>query len=203
MIPSAAAGPGRSLLLGGSRSLSNSTAAFTAGTTLTYNTAWNGTLNVDGGGFGGEFDLCRDNGGTVSVAQRRRDQYPARGDGERGRHGTDAALDDESRQRSNSVNFTGGAGRRTSRFQPHGRQLTYRGNISGNLDLTQDGSDKLVLSGGDTYSGGTYVERGTLTVAAARRCPTRAYRRCRRHVLFDPSAATGSALMFISALLAP
>ncbi len=44
-------------LLAGTRAISNSTYSFTAGQVLTYGTTWSGTLNVDGGGYGGEFDL--------------------------------------------------------------------------------------------------------------------------------------------------
>ncbi len=57
-------------LLGGSRVLANSTAAYAAGTTISYSTNWsaNSVLNVDGGtAGGGEFDLLRDASGLVTV----------------------------------------------------------------------------------------------------------------------------------------
>ena len=55
-------------LLAGTRVISNSTYSFTAGQVLTYGTTWSGTLNVDGGGYGGEFDLMRDSGGSAAVS---------------------------------------------------------------------------------------------------------------------------------------
>ena len=53
-------------LLGGTRELSNSTAAYGAGTTLNYTTSWGGPLTVDGGGVGGQFQLLRDSGGSAT-----------------------------------------------------------------------------------------------------------------------------------------
>ena len=54
-------------LLAGTRVISNSTSPLRRHV-LTYNTSWAGTLNVNGGGYGGQFDLMRDSGGSVSVA---------------------------------------------------------------------------------------------------------------------------------------
>ena len=153
-------------LLGGSRTLSNSTAAYTAGATLTYNTTWNGVLNVDGGAAlsGGTFALLRDaGGGTVTVSNSAQinvlhkatvlvagsDPYATLYDGSSG----------------NSVNFNGGTGGGHLVFDSSASTLTYAGNISGNLDLAQDGSGLLVLSSADnTYNGGTTVNSGTLEV---------------------------------------
>ena len=59
----------------------------------------------------------------------------------------------------NSVNFTGTNGHlvfsRTA-------NITYRGNISGGVDLTESGSGILVLSGSNSYTNGTYVSSGML-----------------------------------------
>ncbi|MGO9115295.1 MAG: beta strand repeat-containing protein [Thermoguttaceae bacterium] len=157
-------------LLGGSRTLSNSTAAFAAGTVLTYNTIWNGTLNVDGGtAQGGQFDLWRDAGGTVSVGTGASINILNGATVNVGGTEPNAALYDSGS--GNSVNFVGGAGGGHLVFS-RSADLTYRGNISGDLDLSQEGSGMLVLSGSNNYSGGTIVSSGTLMVASASALPT-------------------------------
>ena len=78
-------------LVGGSRFLLTPTAAFPNpnGTMLTYNTTWNGVLNVDGGGYGGEFDLLRDSSGTVSVGSGAAINVFNGANRQRGRHGSE------------------------------------------------------------------------------------------------------------------
>jgi fibronectin-binding autotransporter adhesin len=157
-------------LVGGSRTLANATAYYAMNTTLTYSTAWSGTLNVDGGtAGGGEFDLFRDASGTastVSVASGARinilngatvnvggtEQYGTLSDG------------------TNSVNISGGNNGGHLVFS-RTASLNYSGNISGNLDLKQEGSGLLVLSGSNTYTKGTYVENGTLEITSASALP--------------------------------
>jgi len=157
-------------LLGGSRTLSNSTAAFAAGTTLTYNTTWDGTLNVDGGtANGGEFDLFRDSGGTVTVASGAKINIRNGATVNVGGTEPNAALYDTTTQ--NSVNFGGNAGGGHLVFS-RSADFTYRGNISGDLDLTQEGTGSLFLSGTNTYTGGTMVSSGTLTVVLASELPS-------------------------------
>ena len=54
-------------LVGGSRSITNASAAFNTGDVITYSTNWVGTLQVDAGGTsGGSFNINR-SGGNVSV----------------------------------------------------------------------------------------------------------------------------------------
>jgi fibronectin-binding autotransporter adhesin len=169
-------------LLGGSRVLSNSTAAYAAGTTISYSTNWsaNSVLNVDGGtAGGGEFDLLRDAGGLVTVGSNakiniingatvRVGDTSAYGDAYSATQNSDpggALYDPVS---GNSVNFTGTNGHlvfsRTA-------DITYRGNISGGIDLTQNGTGTLVLTGSSTYTGGTYVPTGTVEVEASSAIP--------------------------------
>jgi len=156
-------------LLGGSRTLSNSTAAFSAGTVLTYNTTWEGTLNVDGGtANGGEFDLLRDAGGTVSVAAGATINIMNGATVRVGGTEPNAALYDTATQ--NSVNFSGGAGGGYLVFS-RSDDLAYRGNISGTLDLTQGGEGNLVLSGTNTFVGATSISSGTLSIVAGTALP--------------------------------
>ena len=168
-------------LVGGSRLLSNSTAAFAAGTMLYYNTTWAGALNVDGGtAGGGEFDLFRDNGGIVSVSSGASINIINGATVNVGGTETYGTLLDESggTNSGNSVNFsgTGGTGMghlvfsRSADTTPD-NSLSYGGNISGNLDLTQKGSDTLILSGSNSYNGGTFVTSGTLAIVAPMLCP--------------------------------
>ncbi len=70
----------------------------------------------------------------------------------------------------NSVNFSGGAGGGHLVFS-RSANLTYRGNISGDLDLTQRGTDTVLLSGDNTYTGGTIVSSGTLVVNTSTALP--------------------------------
>ncbi len=65
----------------------------------------------------------------------------------------------------NSVNFTGTNGHlvfsRTA-------NITYRGDISGGIDLTQSGTGAVVLTGTNTYTGKTVVDGpGTLVIDGA------------------------------------
>ena len=160
-------------LLGGSRILSNSTAAFAAGTLLTYNTVWSGTLNVNGGGFGGQFQILRDSGGSVSVAPGRNHQPPQSATlllGETDPNPEPTAADPDAapnpygvlydQTSGNSVNITGQTG--THLVISRTADLTYGGNISGGLDLTTSGTGTVILSGSNTYTGGTMVDAGTL-----------------------------------------
>jgi fibronectin-binding autotransporter adhesin len=160
-------------LLGGSRILSNSTAAFAAGALLTYNTVWSGTLNVDGGGFGGQFQILRDSGGSVSVAPGATinlrnsatlllgdtdpNSEPAVADPDSAPNPYGALYDQTS---GNSVNIAGQTG--THLVISRTADLTYSGNISGGLDLTTSGTGTVALSGSNTYTGGTFVDAGTL-----------------------------------------
>jgi fibronectin-binding autotransporter adhesin len=164
-------GPRAVQLLGGTRVLSNSTAAFAAGTVLTYSTTWAGTLNVDGGTAGGEFDLFRDNGGTVSVGSGALINIMRGATVNVGGTETYGTLYDETGY-GKSLNFNGGAGGGHLVFsRTADTSLSYAGNISGALDLTQEGTDVLVLSGTNTYAGGTYVESGTLKIASVKSLP--------------------------------
>ena len=169
-------------LLGGSRILSNSTAAFAAGTLLTYNTVWDGTLNVDGGGFGGQLQLLRDSGGSVSVAAGATisllnkatlllgdtdpNSEPTAADPDAAPNPYGALYDQTS---GNSVNITGQTG--THLVISRTADLTYGGNISGGLDLTTSGAGTVILSGSNTYTGGTIVDAGTLIAANASALP--------------------------------
>ncbi len=166
-------------LLGGSRVLSNSTAAYAAGTTISYGTNWsaNSVLNVDGGtAGGGEFDLLRDAGGVVTVGSNAKINII---NGATVRV-ADTSPDDGSNQNSdpngafydsvshNSVNFTGTNGHlvfsRTA-------NITYRGDISGGIGLTQNGSGTLLLTGSNTYTGGTYVPNGIVVIDGSSAIP--------------------------------
>ena len=61
----------------------------------------------------------------------------------------------------NSVNFTGIGGSTGGHLVfSRSTDLTYRGNISGALDLTQSGPGELILSGSNSYTGGTLVDAG-------------------------------------------
>ena len=66
----------------------------------------------------------------------------------------------------NSVNFSGGAGGGALLFS-RSTNLVYRGNINGNLSVTQSGSNLLLLSGSNSYTGATNVNSGTLIAAGA------------------------------------
>ncbi len=52
-----------------------------------------------------------------------------------------------------------------------GDTLTYAGSIGGNGALTMSGSGKVILSGGNSYSGGTNVNTGTLQIQTANALP--------------------------------
>ena len=183
-------GPRMVQLLGGSRLLSNSTAAYAAGTLITYNTIWGGTLNVDGGtAGGGEFDLMRDSGGSVSVApgaqinilngasvklldlttdleySNQGTQYQTSQSEEPAGAVSDpyGGLYDSTSH--NSVNITGNAG--SHLVFSRSADLTYHGNISGGLDVTQSGSEVVLLDGDNTFTGGTTVSGGTLELASS------------------------------------
>ena len=54
--PIGGTGPARCSFWRAVTPLSSPSALFAAGTAFTYNTSWAGTLTVNGGGFGGEFD---------------------------------------------------------------------------------------------------------------------------------------------------
>lgn len=160
-------------LLGGSRVLSNSTYAFAAGTVLTYNTIWSGTLNVDGGGYGGQFQILRDSGGSVSVTAGAMinlvnkatlllgdtdpNSEPATGDPDAAPNPYGALYDQAS---GKSVNIAGQTG--THLVISRTSDLTYGGNISGGLDLTTNGTGTIRLSGTNAYMGGTTVAGGEL-----------------------------------------
>jgi autotransporter-associated beta strand protein len=156
-------------LLGGSRTLSNSTAAYAAGATITYSTSWGGTLKVDGGtAGGGEFDLFRNPGGSISVAA---------GAGINILHGAtvklggtepNLALYDNGSH--NTVNFTAGAGG-GHLVVNRADTVTYRGDISGAIDLTNSGAGTLILTGTNDYIGGTYVDNGTIQVNSSSSLP--------------------------------
>ena len=130
-------------------------------------------LNVDGGtAGGGEFDLLRDAGGLVTVGSNAKINIihgatvlvgdTSAYDGSNLNSDPGGALYDAVSH--NSVNFTGTNGHlifsRTA-------NITYRGNISGGVDLTQTGSDTVLLSGTNTYSGNTYVAGGMLEIDGA------------------------------------
>ncbi len=174
-------------LLGGSRLLSNSTAAYAAGTTLTYNTIWDGTLNVNGGtAGGGQFDLMRDSGGSVSVAPGAEINIVNGASVKLLNLTTDLEYSDPGTQyqtsqseepsgavsdpfgglydsgSGRSVNITGSKG--SNLVFSRSAALTYNGNISGGMDVTQSGSDDVVLGGDNTYTGGTTISSGTLTL---------------------------------------
>ena len=68
------------------------------------------------------------------------------------------------------MNFSGGAGGGHLVFS-RSANLTYRGNISGDLDLTQRGTDTVLLSGDNTYTGGTIVSSGTLVINTSTALP--------------------------------
>ncbi len=163
-------------LLGGSRIISNSTAAFAPGTLLTYNTVWSGMLNVDGGGFGGQFQILRDSGGSVSVAPGAAinllhsatllvgdtdpNSEPIAADPDVAPNPYGALYDQTS---GNSVNITGQTG--THLVISRTADLTYAGDIGGGLDLTKSGAGTLILSGSNSYTSGTIVDAGTLIAA--------------------------------------
>jgi fibronectin-binding autotransporter adhesin len=159
-------------LLGGSRMLSNSTYAFAAGTVLTYNTTWAGTLNIDGGTAGGQFKLLRDSGGSVSVASGAsiRILHGATvlvGDIDPNSENVPGAVPDPNGAlygSGNWVNFTAGAGGGSLVFSRTSADVTYGGNAGGDLSLTQEGSTSLILGGSNSYTGGTFVDSGTLVV---------------------------------------
>jgi autotransporter-associated beta strand protein len=165
-------GPRTVQLVGGSRLISNATAAYAAGITLDYNTTWAGTLNVDGGtSGGGQFDLFRDNGGTVSVSSGALINIMNGATVNVGGTETYATLHDETGN-GNSLNFSGGAGGGHLVFsRTADTSLSYAGNVSGALNLTQEGTDMLVLSGSNSYTGGTYVSSGTLIAASPTALP--------------------------------
>jgi autotransporter-associated beta strand protein len=173
-------------LLGGTRVLSNSTAAFAAGTVLTYGTTWAGALNVDGGGYGGQFQLLRDSGETVTVLpganinilngasvvvgdvdpSAEADNYAA---------GLTVTPDPNGGLRDSVsgtwVNFSGGSGGGTLVFSRTSADVAYGGNVSGDLSLAQEGSTNLILSGSNSYTEGTVVDSGTLVVDSAAALP--------------------------------
>ena len=175
-------------LLGGSRLLRNSTAAFAAGTVLTYNTNWAGTLNVNGGGYGGWFDLMRDSGGSVSVAPGATINIMNGATVKECDLTTDVDSNGNAEEPSgavadpygglydttsgNSVNITGGSGGGHLVFS-RSTAMTYGGNISGGLNLAMEGdSGLLVLSStNNTYTNGTDVEDGTLEALASDALP--------------------------------
>ena len=179
-------------LVGGNRLLFNATAAYAAGTTLYYNTTWAGTLNVNGGtAGGGEFDLFRDNGGTVSVSSGALINIMNGATVNVGGTETYGTLYDETGN-GNSVNFTGGAGAGHLVFsRTADSSLSYAGNVSGSLNLTQEGTDSLVLSGSNSYTGGTDVSSGTLVAASATALPVGGslYVGARATSLFGPAVA--------------
>ena len=45
--------------------------------------------------------------------------------------------------------------------------MTLPNNFSGSGELIDNGPGRLVLSGSNSYGGGTFVEKGTLTVTSA------------------------------------
>ena len=180
-------------LLGGSQQLSNSTAAYAAGTTLTYNTVWAGTLNVDGGtAHGGEFDLMRDSGGSVSVVPgatinilhgasvkllNLTTDLEYSNQGRTGRQQPQASQSEEpagavsdpygglyDSTSGKSVNITGTSG--SQLVFSRSANLTYNGDISGGLDVIQSGSDVVLLGGDNTFTGGTTVSSGTLELVS-------------------------------------
>ena len=174
-------------LLSGSHSITTTTAAFAAGTTLKYNTSWNGTLNVDGGpNHVGEFDLYRDTGGTVTVASGAKINLLNGATVKVGGTEKYASLYDETGG-TNSVNFSGDTG--THLVFARSASLNYSGNIGGGLDLKQSGSGLLVLSGNNNYTGGTTVSSGTLAITSASALPS-GYRLtvgAGGTLIFDPS----------------
>ena len=107
---------------------------------------------------------------------------------------TFAALYDETGT-GNSVNFSGGVGADISfsAARPIPRWAGIAGNISGALDLTQETAPTRpgLLSGNNTYTGGTYVESGTLVIASASALPVGRSLTVGISVtpLFDPAAA--------------
>jgi autotransporter-associated beta strand protein len=59
----------------------------------------------------------------------------------------------------------------TGTFDTNGHTLSIAGSISGNGSLAETGSGMLILSGTNTYAGGTTVSSGTLQVAGAGALP--------------------------------
>ncbi|HVU22894.1 MAG TPA: autotransporter-associated beta strand repeat-containing protein, partial [Opitutus sp.] len=53
--------------------------------------------------------------------------------------------------------------------------LTYGGVISGNGSVTTSGSGEIILTGANTYTDGTYISAGTLTVGASGTLPAEGY----------------------------
>jgi autotransporter-associated beta strand protein len=157
-------------LLGGSRTLSNSTAAYAAGATIRYGTNWGGTLNVDGGTVGGgEFDLFRDAGsGSVTVSPGASITIMHGATVRLGGTEPNAGLYDIALH--NSVNFTSGTGGGHLVIS-RSDTVTYRGNISGGIDLTNSGAGMLTLTGTNSYSGGTYVDNGTIVANSSSALP--------------------------------
>ncbi|MEI8374978.1 MAG: autotransporter-associated beta strand repeat-containing protein [Planctomycetota bacterium] len=196
-------------LVQGSRTLSNSTAAFAAGKTFNYNTTWQAgaTLNVDGGTAnggdlkvnGGEFDLSRDSGGTISVGSGATINILHGATVNVGGTELNAALYDTGG--SNSVNFTTGEGGGNLVFS-RTANLTYRGNIHGSLNLTQNGTGLLLLSGSNDYTGDTTVSSGTLAITSAITSGHALTIGAGATMIYDPSfkmPTSGSPIMFNSA----
>ena len=134
--------------------------------------AANSVLNVNGGtAGGGEFDLLRDAGGVVTVGSNAEKINIINGTtvmvGDTSPYGEAYSSNQNSDPggalydpvSGNSVNFTGTNGHlvfsRTA-------NITYRGNVSGGVDLTQTGTDTVVLTGSSTYTGKTTITGGTL-----------------------------------------
>lgn len=67
-----------------------------------------------------------------------------------------------------SVNITGASG--SHLVFSRSANLTYHGNISGGLDVTQSGSDVVLLDGDNTFTGGATVSSGTLQLASDTAC---------------------------------
>ena len=71
------------------------------------------------------------------------------------------------------MTLTGSGGNAT--VDANGYAVTFSGNLSGPGGLVETGSGELMLSGTDTYSGGTTVSGGTLDITAASALPSNGF----------------------------